>query len=172
MSWSATQRAASATAPPSEWGLTAFGATGLIRLMSAGTVENVPSPVQETVEAYAPYSVRGLYGEMASIEETVRQAGGIDRAPGSLGSRPVLVLTRGRFDGDREAARATRDAWMTMQRELAALSTRSDHRLVREAGHFIHLDDPDVVVQAIRDVVLAVRENTPLDRLHTSTAVQ
>jgi len=36
---------------------------------------------------------------------------------------------------------------------LAALSSRGEHRYAVNAGHNVHLDDPDVVVQAIRDLV-------------------
>src|SRR5262245_21250652 len=61
------------TMPPPDWMLTAFGVTGLTRLMSAGTVDDLPMPAAKAVEALAPYSVYGLYGEMASIEDTTHQ---------------------------------------------------------------------------------------------------
>jgi pimeloyl-ACP methyl ester carboxylesterase len=142
------------TRPPPDWLLTAFGATGLIRSMSAGTVKDLPTPAAQAVEALSPYSVHGQYGEMASIEDTTHQLKATaPGAPGSLGSRPVVVLTRTQYDSDE-----IRMPWMAMQAELAALSTNSDHRLIAGATHFIHLDDPEAVVQAIRDVVLAARD--------------
>jgi pimeloyl-ACP methyl ester carboxylesterase len=49
-----------------------------------------------------------------------------------------------------------------MQAELAALSTNSDQRLIPETTHFIHLDDPEAVVQAILDAVRSARDGTPL----------
>jgi pimeloyl-ACP methyl ester carboxylesterase len=149
-------------APPAEWQLAALGATGLIRLMSGGVPDGAPAAVQQAVQAHSPNSVYGLYAEMASIEVTMRQAGGLDGAPGSLGSRPVIVLTRGRFDDTPFAPELFRHPWIEMQTELAALSDNSDHRLIDDASHFIHLDDPDAVVLAIRDVVTAVRNRTRL----------
>ena len=146
------------TMPPPDWLLTAFSVTGLIRSMSTGTVDGLPMPAARAVEALSPYSVFGLYGEMASIEDTTHQlkdtASG---APGSLGSRPVVVLTRTEYDSDE-----SRVPWMAMQAELAALSTNSDHRLIAGATHFIHVDNPEAVVEAIRDVVIAARDGTPV----------
>jgi hypothetical protein len=48
---------------------------------------------------------------------------------------------------------------------LAALSTNSRHTVVSSAGHEIHLFAPAVVVQAIRDVVVAAREGKRLSDL-------
>jgi pimeloyl-ACP methyl ester carboxylesterase len=37
-------------------------------------------------------------------------------------------------------------------RHDAALSTRGEHRIIAGAGHWIQLDEPDAVVEAIRRV--------------------
>lgn len=146
------------TMPPPDWMLTAFSVTGLIRLMSAGTVDDLPMPAAKAVEALSPYSVHGLYGEMASIDDTTRQLkDATSGARGSLGSRPVVVLTRTKYDSNE-----SRVPWMEMQAELAALSTNADQRLIPETTHFIHLEDPEAVVQAILDVVRSARDGTPL----------
>ena len=39
-----------------------------------------------------------------------------------------------------------------LQEELAALSTRSRHIVVKDSGHFIQLDQPQAVIDAIREV--------------------
>ena len=76
---------------------------------------------------------------------------------GSLGPIPLVVLTRA--DGgygknldkpEEELERARLDA----QRGLAELSSAGTQRIVN-AGHNMHLETPDVVVQAIRDVIAA-----------------
>jgi len=71
--------------------------------------------------------------------------------PGSLGSLPLAVLTA--------SPRPWRGwpVWAQMQNELAALSTNSEHVTARTAGHDIHLDEPDLVVQAIRTLVRRCR---------------
>jgi pimeloyl-ACP methyl ester carboxylesterase len=40
----------------------------------------------------------------------------------------------------------------------ATWSTHSRHELVPDATHYIHLDRPDVVIRAVREVVGAVRD--------------
>ncbi len=52
--------------------------------------------------------------------------------------------------------------WMTLQAELAMLSTNSRHIVAERSGHFIQLDEPDVVVDAIHAVIEAVRKGTVL----------
>jgi pimeloyl-ACP methyl ester carboxylesterase len=47
--------------------------------------------------------------------------------------------------------------WAQMQDELAALSTDSEHIMAGKAGHYVHLDEPDLVIQAIRDLVRRCR---------------
>lgn len=72
--------------------------------------------------------------------------------PPGLGSVPLTVLTAlKRLD------ESLLPAWVQMQDELAALSTCSEHITAREAGHYIHLDDPDLVIKAICDLVRRCR---------------
>ena len=71
-----------------------------------------------------------------------------------LADRPLVILTRGL-----ESNQELQDA----HAELTRLSTNSRHRVIPGAGHEIHLFAPDAVVQAIADVVKALRENARLD---------
>jgi pimeloyl-ACP methyl ester carboxylesterase len=83
--------------------------------------------------------------------------------PRRLGDLPLIVLTAARgaaADAPMADLRlpaktmAAWDAsWMALQSTLARLSTRGDHRIVEDAGHFLHLDRPDAVVEAVRDVI-------------------
>jgi pimeloyl-ACP methyl ester carboxylesterase len=70
----------------------------------------------------------------------------------------------------RESDAAMRHTWLELHGELASLSTKSDHRSVEGAGHYIHWDQPEAVVAAIRDVVTAVRESGPVRRRVVGTA--
>jgi pimeloyl-ACP methyl ester carboxylesterase len=73
--------------------------------------------------------------------------------PHPLGDRPTVVLSRGDDpDADREAVHAA----------LARLSTNSRHSIVAGSGHEIHLFQPPAVIQAIEDVVKALREKGSL----------
>jgi pimeloyl-ACP methyl ester carboxylesterase len=46
--------------------------------------------------------------------------------------------------------------WDELQVELAALSSNGKQVIAEESGHYIQLDQPELVIDAIRDVVEAV----------------
>lgn len=68
--------------------------------------------------------------------------------PPDLGSLPLTVLT---------SATTTLAVWPQLQAELAATSTASQHVHARHAGHNIHIDEPEAVVRAIRDMIILCR---------------
>jgi hypothetical protein len=67
--------------------------------------------------------------------------------PPDLDSLPLTVLTRS----------SDLTVWSRLQDELAALSTRSQHIHARHAGHNIHTDEPEAVIEAIQDMVRRCR---------------
>jgi pimeloyl-ACP methyl ester carboxylesterase len=70
--------------------------------------------------------------------------------PQDLGALPLAVLSAG-SESRREWPMFA--PWAQMQDELAGLSSDSAYMYAVNAGHNVHLDDPGVVVQAIRDLV-------------------
>ena len=62
----------------------------------------------------------------------------------------VVSRSRNMFGRSAEAIR-TESLWQQMQREMAALSTRSDHWMAADSGHVIHADRPDLVALAVRE---------------------
>ena len=76
-----------------------------------------------------------------------------------LGNIPLIVLTRGKggYDGRSDSAELEDDR-LTLQNELAHLSTNSKHIIDKNSGHNIHLEDPITVINAIRDVFIAAKE--------------
>jgi pimeloyl-ACP methyl ester carboxylesterase len=74
--------------------------------------------------------------------------------PQHLGDLPLTVLSAGNAKRRRWAHW---DTWRELQDELAAISSRSAHLYAVSADHFVHLDDPGVVVQAITDLVRQCR---------------
>jgi pimeloyl-ACP methyl ester carboxylesterase len=48
-------------------------------------------------------------------------------------------------------------AWTAAQARLATLVPDARYVLAAESGHYIQLDQPELVIDAIRDVVAAVR---------------
>lgn len=87
--------------------------------------------------------------------EGLDAADAIERAKGwNLRDIPLVVLTAGINEWDPGfppgvAARYEQE-WLKMQREYAALSSRSFHRIVADSDHIIHDRRRDVVITAIR----------------------
>jgi pimeloyl-ACP methyl ester carboxylesterase len=82
------------------------------------------------------------------------------RASGALGDRPLVVLTAGRSADVAEPnpVSAFHKVWMhQLQPDLARLSSRGRQTIVEKAGHMIHFDQPDAVVNAIREVIADLR---------------
>jgi hypothetical protein len=74
----------------------------------------------------------------------------------ALGDMPVIVLSRG--GTEREAANdpAGEETRKTHQASLVTLSRVGKHVIALRSGHHIPLDEPDLLVAAIRDVLAAV----------------
>jgi len=88
----------------------------------------------------------------------------LDSASGNLAAMPLVVLTAGRtmasFPGLTGAERAQfAAAWNAGHDALAHRSTQGKNVAVPDSGHFIQIDQPTIVVGAIRDVVAQVRVN-------------
>jgi pimeloyl-ACP methyl ester carboxylesterase len=73
-------------------------------------------------------------------------------ARGMFGNMPIEVLTRDFDLEDDPAERTARPIWIQLQKELAALSSAGNWRAVKGASHAIHIDKPDEVVTALRQV--------------------
>ncbi len=98
--------------------------------------------------------------ENLDLEASSEEVAGL----GDLGDLPLVVLEAGISATDNpppglststvEEMQAEYPAIeAALQAELAELSTNSTHFVVGDAGHFIHLDRPDVVIDAIEAVL-------------------
>ena len=104
-----------------------------------------------------------MFAELSAIGQTVQQ---LTMTP-ALSPRPIVVLSRSDFssEGDPgEFVEQTRAAWMEMQNEIAQLSSISAHRVVPNTRYNIQIDNPEAAIEAIREVVIAVRTNTPVNQ--------
>jgi hypothetical protein len=43
--------------------------------------------------------------------------------------------------------------WMEMQLDLAALTPQSKHVIASTGDHYVHIREPEIVVDAVRDIV-------------------
>jgi pimeloyl-ACP methyl ester carboxylesterase len=79
----------------------------------------------------------------------------------SFGDKPLAVMTRGVEEGvpgvDPEYRSVAEAAWRAGHDRIAALSTLGDNRIVPGARHYIQIDRPQAVVDAVRRVVAVAR---------------
>ena len=85
--------------------------------------------------------------EYAAWNESSAQEVRAARHP--LGHLPLVVLTHGLPylgpQGERD--------WQALQRNLAGLSSHSRYIIATRSGHFIQLEQPDLVIAAIKQVL-------------------
>ena len=74
---------------------------------------------------------------------------------GTLGARPLVVITHGQpFQGP---AAVLEQGWAAAQERQSKLSTDSQFVLAEKSNHMINLDEPDLVIQSIRQVYDAAK---------------
>jgi len=95
--------------------------------------------------------------EMANYALSSRELRDIRHKP--LPETPLIVLSRGkRVWPETEYGNAMEEAWTELQDELSYLSDLTTHIIAENSGHSIHLDEPELVVDAIHDVLSFVEK--------------
>src|SRR5262249_3835062 len=130
----------------------AFGAgvSSAVRRI-AGEIRKLPAPILPVVRAFwsQPKNFISLGQHVASLPVSAAQAAAVN----SLGDLPLVVLS-----GDHHAV-----PYADWQRNLAQLSSRGVQQVADDSGHWIHLDRPELVTQAIREVVAAARSTVRIE---------
>lgn len=90
-----------------------------------------------------------MQAEYSAMPESAAQLKGLG-LPGSLGDLPLVVIKAGVRPIDDYPPDAI---WNETQAQLAKLSTRGDLVVAEDSGHFVQLEQPSVVLDAVRWVV-------------------
>ena len=150
-----------------------FARIGVVRKLAA-TDSAPPEPTHavRATAAYASTSLPALLKEADAFNQTLSEA----RTFNQLGDRPLFVLTAtapmpksdlAAMKMTPEQGKEYQARWLQMQNEEASWSSRSQHELVPNSGHYIQFDKPSVVIGAIRSVIDSVRR-TPKTQISTS----
>ena len=122
---------------------------------------------QTARQAYQATAAQGsnflttVMGEMQALDRSFAQVQAAQIT--ALGDIPLVVLSRSKpvltaEEGlPPDVMDAVNRGWHIMQGELAALSPAGALRVAEESGHYIHLEQPQLVVDAITDVVARAR---------------
>ena len=106
---------------------------------------------------FQPKYFESNLGELAASVESDRQLG----ASGPLGAVPLTVIRHGIPDlfsrMPAEQARQAELVWQELQTELSRLSSNSRLLVAERSGHGIQIDQPEIVVESIRQTVEFVR---------------
>ena len=112
-----------------------------------GEVQKLPAEVLPSVQAHwsNPKAFRGMWQHLAAMPAcSANLVAGAD----AFGEIPVIVISAG--------ARSPR--WLAADAGLVRASRRGRHVVSPRSGHWVHLDDQEVVIEAIRDVIQAARD--------------
>jgi pimeloyl-ACP methyl ester carboxylesterase len=88
-----------------------------------------------------------LGSQIASICTSAREV--MEAAPGGYGDLPLVTISSTNPPADR----------LARQEAVARLSTRGRHVIASDSGHWIPLDQPQVVIDAILEVINQIRES-------------
>jgi pimeloyl-ACP methyl ester carboxylesterase len=114
-------------------------------------ISSIPPEVINNIGIYySPKSLLTAADEMAAVNETLA-ALNATKVPGAWDDKAAIILS-----ADNPIARML--GTPEHQKELAPLSTRGEYILV-PSGHAIHSEHPEVVVDAILNVVNTVRQS-------------
>jgi pimeloyl-ACP methyl ester carboxylesterase len=122
---------------------------GVLRLFGVSfgePIESLPPSVRPFAQAtrFRAAGYRAAADEIMHIRESVDE---VRRSRRKL-TIPVLVVT---------GARGADEQWRQLQRDQASLSERGCLIVAHQAGHVVQIDQPEIVVAAIRTVVETAR---------------
>jgi pimeloyl-ACP methyl ester carboxylesterase len=106
-----------------------------------GEVRKLPPEVHPVVQALwcQPKCFRGMAEQLGALEVMGDAAGAV----ASLGDMPLTIVT----GGDQPPEIVARHA------ALAGLSSRGRHVVASASGHWVHLDEPELVIREIDEIV-------------------
>ena len=134
--------------PPICQALAPFGIMRLFGFAAPGYVAEYAPRAQPAAKAqfYQTRFCQTASDEYAAWDESSAQ---VRAARHPLGHLPLVVLTHGLPNLGPQGERD----WQALQRNLAGLSSNSLYIIATHSGHFIQLEQPDLVIAAIKQVL-------------------
>jgi pimeloyl-ACP methyl ester carboxylesterase len=126
--------------------LSTLGVFRLLGVSFGQPVESLPPAVRPFARAtsFRAAGYQAAADEIIHIRESVSEV----RSSRRKLAIPVVVVTGGRGADEK---------WRQWQRDQASLSARGCLMIAEQSGHVVPIDQPEVVVDAIRDVVATAR---------------
>jgi pimeloyl-ACP methyl ester carboxylesterase len=112
-----------------------------------GNIYNLPLAIYDPIQAFLPESSMAWFDETVESPNTLAQSGQYEY----LGDFPLILIVSATTP-NLEQGQEIQDLWEELQEELLSLSGNSEIRLY-ETGHYPQLQDPELVIEAIQDVL-------------------
>lgn len=109
----------------------------------------LPADVQASVRRLwtQPKFFEALGSQIASMSASAREV--MDAAPDGYGDLPLVTITESNPDEHR----------VRRQNDVARLSTRGRHIVATRSGHWVPLDEPDLIVDVVREMHAALAKS-------------
>lgn len=148
----------------------------LSRLGVTRLLQRLPSAKKQLEKL--PASMRPLYlsqklhtkhmetilAEATAVEESFAQ---LAHTEGAIKNIPLTVISAGKAPSPLEAGLSQEENnewlahWHELQKDLASKSIKSKHIIAERSGHMIHLEQPEIIIHAVRDMVTEYQKSKP-----------
>ncbi len=148
--------------------IAAVNASGIPALFASLVPDSVASKLPDDVaDARRAAQFMDTSTAVSAADEMIALRDSLDHVRHSrqpLGDIPVVVLTHGKAAGAEDGVpegleEDVEAAWQSMQENLATISTNARQVIADGSGHFIHIERPDLVIDAIGQVLAQAADN-------------
>lgn len=130
--------------------------SGRIRLSPSRIPKGMPIELHEVAmhRAIRPAAMLALRNELMNFRRSAREV----EQHGELPDVPLVIITRGQHQWHGAPRSAEMEMlWLELQHSLTKLATDRKHIIAARSGHYVHLDQPELVGRTIQQVVRRVR---------------
>ncbi len=114
--------------------------------------ENLPTQIRPLARRFAV--TRNSYSTVRNELAWMRQSAMETEKNKIPYDFPVIILSRGKQEYPHTPEGDVKESiWQELQQDLLRLSSRSRRIIARQAGHNIHLDQPDIIFHAVKSIV-------------------
>lgn len=124
----------------------------------SGVPENLPDEISRNIDALSRLrkTYDATHGEMSNFRLSTEQI----KSDRKVFPFPIKVMSRGISPyAENEQGKKKTAIWNELQEDLTNLSTQGELIVAEKSGHHIHIDEPELVKQAIMELLYENKKN-------------